>query len=154
MTKIKILKCIHCGELKEIPQKLNHKTSVCCDCRKDRAREYQRVAAIKKGKRIGTTGRVPYPLRDGYKTTGNLFKVMATKTFKCKTKEEWRELMRERLDELFKNEELCRWIFSHKGDDDEKPNKNRITIKKDFPDTRNITWEEYEKGLGNDEVDS
>lgn len=154
MIKILQLKCIHCGELKEIPQKMNHTTRVCCDCRRDRAREYQREAAIKKGKRVGTTGRLPYPLRDGYTLTGPLFKAMATKTFRCKTKEEWRKLMRERLDELFKNEELCRWIFAHKGDDDEKPTKTRGKIKKNFPDTRGMTWEEYQKGLEDDEVDS
>ncbi len=69
--------------------------------------------ALYSGRRPATTGRRPYPLRDGYKTTGPLFKAMASKTFKCKTKEEWRALMAERLEEVFNNADLSYWIFAH-----------------------------------------
>ena len=48
---------------------------------------YNKEKALANGRRPATTGRRPYPLRDGYKTTGPLFKAMASKTFKCKTKE-------------------------------------------------------------------
>jgi hypothetical protein len=150
--RIEVRNCIHCGEEKPIPQPEKFSRNICKECRNKRSNDYNTKKALENGRRPGTTGRRPYPLRDGYKTTGNLFKVMSTKTFKCKTKEEWRELMRERLDEVFKNDELSNWIFSHSGDDD-KP--KRVTqIKRDYPNTKGITWEEYEKGLGDNEVDS
>ncbi len=58
--------------------------------------------------------------------------------------------MAERLAEVFNNADLSYWIFAHNGDDD-KPKKK---VKKE-PDTRNMTWEEWEEGgWGNDSVDS
>ncbi len=101
--------------------------------------DYNKEKALYSGRRPATTGRRPYPLRDGHKTTGPLFKAMASKTFKCKTKEEWRELMRERLEQVFNNADLSYWIFAHNED---KPKKK---VKKE-PDTRNMTWEEFEAG--------
>jgi hypothetical protein len=72
---------------------------------------------------------------------------MATKTFKCKTKEEWRALMGERLEAVFNNADLSYWIFAH---NEEKPNKKT----KPKPDTRNMTWEEFEAGGWGNEEDS
>lgn len=151
-TRIEIRTCVKCGETKEIPQRYSHANNICTDCARIYSREYQRAEAIKNGRRIGTTGRVPYPLRDGHRTTGNLFKCMASKTFKCKTKSEWRQLMKERLDKTFNDSELMSWINAHDGDEpkDKKPNK----IKQDFPDTRNMTWDEWEAGGWGDETDS
>lgn len=152
MTRIEmrteIRTCIKCGETKEIDQKHTFATNICKECRNKAANEYNRIRALKNGRRPNTTGRRPYPLRDGYTLTGPLFKAMASKTFKCKTKEEWRELMRQRLEEVFRNDELCHWIFAHNADDD-KPKKR--TKKK--PDTRNMTWEEWEEGGWGDSVD-
>lgn len=150
--RIEVRTCIKCGEEKEIPQRYKHATNTCLDCAREYSKIYQREEAIRDGRRVGTTGRVPYPLRDGHRTTGNLFKCMASKTFKCKTKDEWRELMKERLNKTFQNAELMSWINAHDGDEpkDKKTNK----IKEDYPDTRYITWEEYERGLGENEVDS
>lgn len=149
--RIEVRTCIKCGEEKEIPQKFKHATNTCLDCQRKWQREYQRAEAKRDGRRVGTTGRVPYPLPEGYKTTGNLFKVMSTKTFRCKTKEEWRALMKERLNAVFENEELCRWIFAHNKEEQTKKQKR---IEKDYPDIRYMTWEEWEKGLGDNEVDS
>ena len=133
--RIEILTCIHCGETKEIEQKHKHTTRICKQCRSKAANEYNKIRALKNGRRPGTTGRRPYPLRDGYTLTGPLFKAMASKTFKCKTRDEWRALMKERLEEVFKNDELCHWIFAH--NDDKPKNKRETKIKLDYPDTRN-----------------
>ena len=145
--RIEIRTCIHCGETKEIAQKHKFATNICNQCRTKKANDYNKEKALANGRRPATTGRRPYPLRDGHKTTGPLFKAMASKTFKCKTKEEWRALMRERLEEVFNNADLSYWIFAHNED---KPKKK---VKKE-PDTRNMTWEEWEAGgWGDDSVD-
>lgn len=150
--RIEIRTCIKCGEEKEIPQKFKHATNTCPDCSRKQQREYQRAEAVREGRRVGFTGRVPYPLPDGFKTTGNYFKRLASKTFQCKDKKEWRALMRERLERIYENEELCKWIFAHNKEEDEIKKVTRIH--KDYPDTRYLTWEEYERGLGDNEVDS
>ena len=145
--RIEIRTCIHCGETKEIAQKHKFATNICNQCRTKKANDYNKEKALANGRRPATTGRRPYPLRDGHKTTGPLFKAMASKTFKCKTKEEWRALMRERLEEVFNNADLSYWIFAHNEDKPKKRNKPK-------PDTRNITWEEWEARGWGDEEDS
>lgn len=147
--KTEIRTCIKCGETKEIEQKHTHATNICKQCRSKAANEYNKVRALQNGRREGTTGRRPYPLRDGHKLTGPLFKAMARKTMKCKTKEEWRELMRERLEWVLHNEELSYWIFAH-NDKDDKPKKKT----KQKPDTRNMTWEQWEEGGWGEDLDS
>ena len=147
--RIEVRTCIKCGETKEIVQRHKHATNTCGDCQRIAGREYQRAEAIREGRRIGLMGRVPYPLPEGYKTTGNYFKAMSSKTFKCKSRDEWRELMRNRLLNL--NEDVLRWIYSHNSDE---PIKRQKKIHKDYPDTRGMTWDEYQRGLGDDDVDS
>jgi hypothetical protein len=147
--RIEVRTCIHCGETKEIAQKHKFATNICNQCRSKKANDYNKARALANGRRPATTGRRPYPLRDGYKTTGPMFKAMSTKTKRCKTKEEWRALMGERLEEVLNNADLCYWIFSHNGDDD-KPNKRS----KPKPDTRSMTWEEWEAGGWGNEEDS
>ena len=66
-------------------------------------------------------------------------------------REEWIEEIRKNLKETEEDEELMAWINSHKDDDSVKPQRR---INKDYPDTRNMTWEEYQRGLGDDDVDS
>jgi hypothetical protein len=147
--RIEVRTCVKCGETKEIPQKHKYACNVCMDCQRAASRHYQRLETLKKGGVLGRTGRVPYPLPEPYKTTGNYFKVMSTKTFRCKTREEWRELMRTRLLNL--SEDVLKWINAHDGD---TPIKRQKKIDRDFPDTRGMTWEEYQRGLGDDDVDS
>lgn len=149
--RIEIRKCLICEEDKPIPQKHKHATNVCLDCSRTRQREYQRAEAIREGRRVGTTGRIPYPLEEQYTTTGNKFKLMASKTFRTKSKSEWRQLMRERLDAALENVDLMKWINAHDGDE---PIKKQKKIERDYPDTRGMTWDEYERGLGEDDVDS
>ena len=151
--RVEVRTCIHCGEEKEIIQKHTFKSNICSQCISNAQKGYNKVRALKNNSYKGVIGRRPYPLRDGYKTTGNFFKAMASKTEKCKTKEEWRELMRERLEYVFENQKLYSWIFFG---DDKKP-KKKDKIERDFPDTRNMTlqeWEEYERGLDDTETDS
>ena len=128
--RIEIRTCVRCGETKEILQRSAHANNVCKECARTYSREYQRAEAIKNGRRVGTTGRVPYPLRDGHKTTGNLFKGMASKTFKCKTKSEWRQLMKERLNQTFQNAELMSWINAHDDNEPKDKKQKRIQTEK------------------------
>jgi hypothetical protein len=147
--KVEVRTCVKCGETKEIPQKHKHATNVCIECQRAASRHYQKMESIREGRRVGFTGRVPYPLEEPFTTTGNYFKSMASKTFKCKTREEWRELMRNRLLNL--SEDVLKWINAH---DSDEPKKKQKKIETDYPDTRYMTWDEYERGLGDNEVDS
>jgi len=140
-NRVEIRTCIKCGETKEIPQKHKHATNTCVECQKEASKYYQREASIREGKRIGFIGRVPYPLEEPHTTTGNYFKGLASKTFKCKTREEWRELMRNRLLNL--SEDVLKWINAHDGDEPIKRQKN---IESDYPNTKGMTWEEWEAG--------
>ena len=73
----------------------------------------------------------------------------------CKTKEERRAHFAKQLKEI---EELgiLEWIYDRRDEEskNEKRTKSRKTIKRDFPDTRGMTWDEYTAGLGQDDVDS
>jgi protein-arginine kinase activator protein McsA len=144
--------CNKCGETKDIIQRHKHATNTCDDCQRERSKKYQRLAQIKKGRRVGISGRVPYPLAEGEDTPNHKFRMLSTKMFKIKEREEWILELRKRLNELFENKAVMDWIYSHK-DDDDKP-KKQTKINKEYPDTRYITWEEYTKGLGEDDVDS
>ena len=151
-TRIERRTCVKCGEEKDIPQRYKHATNVCLECQRAASRHYQKLEAIREGRRVGTTGRVPYPLEDKYTTTGNKFKLMASKTFKIRDRSDWRQTMRERLDAALENAELMKWINAHDGE--EKKEKKQTKIEKDFPDTRYMTWDEWEAGGWGDETDS
>jgi hypothetical protein len=148
--RIEVRACIHCGEEKEIPQPKGFARNICKECRNKRSNQYNTAKAIANGRKVGQTGRVPYPLPEGFKTTNEYFRSLAKETFSIKNREQSIELMRTRLNETLEKDNVMKWINGH---DEDKP--KRITqIKKDYPDTRYITWEEYQKGLGDDEVDS
>lgn len=156
MTHIKIRVesrvCIKCGETKDIIQRYKHATNTCDDCQRERSKYYQRLAQIKKGKRVGQTGRVPYPLEPEWKHMNDKFRARAKKMKYILDRDEWIQQIRINLEEVFNKKEVMDWIYAH-NDDDEKP-KKQTKINKEYPDTRYITWEEYEKGLGEDDVDS
>lgn len=148
--RIEVRACIHCGEEKEIPQPKGFARNICKECRNKRSNQYNTAKAIANGRKVGQTGRVPYPLPEGFKTTNEYFRSLAKETFSIKNRKQSIELMRTRLNETLEKDNVMKWINGH---DEDKP--KRITqIKKDYPDTRYITWEEYQKGLGDDEVDS
>jgi hypothetical protein len=144
--------CIKCGETKDIIQRYKHATNTCDDCQRERSKYYQRLAQIKKGKRVGVTGRIPYPLQPEWKHMNDRFRDMGSKLFKMKEREQWILEIRKRLVEVFENKDVMDWINAHNNDDD-KP-KKQTKINKEYPDTRYITWEEYTAGLGKEDVDS
>jgi hypothetical protein len=144
--------CIKCGEVKDILQRHKYAINTCADCQRIASREYQRLEAIRKGQRIGQTGRVPYPLTDEYKTPNAKFRDIAKHIFKLKDRDEWIIALRNNLDKTFNDKEVMDWINAHNADNE--PIKRQKVIHSDYPDTRYITWEEYTKGLGEDDVDS
>jgi hypothetical protein len=149
--RIEIRTCIKCGEEKEIVQRHKYATNTCADCQRNYSKEYQRMESIREGRRVGMTGRVPYPLEEQYTTTGNKFKLMASRMFKIKERDDWRQEMRRRLDYALGNVELMKWINAHDGDE---PIKKQKRIERDFPDTRGITWDEFETGAWGEPEDS
>jgi hypothetical protein len=147
---IEIRTCIKCGETKEIKQKATHANNVCGECMRSRQKQYAKEAAIKAGK--GTiVGRKPYP--GGFDTAArSKFYRLKTELDKCKNRKEWIPIIIRNLDITLNDKEIMEWIKTEKEDED-KPKKQK-TIKRDYPDTRGMTWEEYQKGLGDDDVDS
>lgn len=145
--------CNKCGEIKDIIQRYKHATNTCDDCQRERAKEYQRAEAIREGRRVGVTGRWPYPLEDKWDYPNQKFNAMAKKMKYMMDREDWIEQIKINLNETLNNPLVMEWINAHKGDDD-KPAKRQRKINKEYPDTRYITWEEYTKGLGKDDVDS
>ena len=85
--RIEVRTCIKCGEEKDIVQRHIHANNICGDCGKARSKEYQKEAAIKKGKRIGMPGRKPYP--GGFDTAArNKFYRLKTELEKLHHREE------------------------------------------------------------------
>jgi hypothetical protein len=144
------LTCVKCDEVKIIPQKLKHRTNVCLDCQRAQQRSYARLEAERDGRRPGVMGRLPYPLGD-WDYYQQKFYARRSIMSKIEDREEWIKEIKKNLKETVENEELMAWINSHK--DDDKP-KKQTKINKQFPDTRGMTWEEYQRGLGEDDVDS
>lgn len=144
------IKCLKCEEVKPIPQKLKHRTNVCLDCQRAKQREYNKIEAERDGRRAGLMGRLPYPLGK-YDYYQQKFYERKKIMDSIKDRDEWIQQIRFFLEETENDEELMIWINSHK---DDEPIKRQRRIEKDYPDTRNMTWEEYERGLGDNEVDS
>ena len=61
--------------------------------------------------------------------------------------------MRKRLEEVFRNEEVMRWINSHDGNEEVKSKRDKRK-NLNLPDTRNLNWDDWEEGGWGDEVDS
>jgi hypothetical protein len=145
------LECIHCKEVKMIPQRHKHKNSICSQCAAQRATEYSRKKAIEQGKRIGQAGRYPYPLGEWEYVTQKFYAVQAELN-KCKSREEMQEVMRRNLDKALEDKELMNWINMHDNAERQAEAEKRRTAKKrakENIDTRHITWEDWDKlGLG------
>jgi hypothetical protein len=150
--RIEVRTCIKCGETKEIPQPKSHANNICVDCSRKASREYQRKEAIREGRREGVQGRYPYPLEGKWAYPSQKFNTMAKKMKYMLQREEWVEQIRINYEETINNPLVMEWIKSAK--DDNKPAKRQKKINKDYPDTRGMTWEEYQRGLGDEEVDS
>ena len=147
---LEIRTCIKCGETKEIKQKATHANHVCGECMRSRQKQYAKDAAIKAGK--GTiVGRKPYP--GGFDTAArSKFYRLKTELEKCINRKEWIPIIIRNLDITLNDKEIMEWIKTEK-EDEPKPKKPN-NIKRDYPDTRGMTWEEYTKGLGDEDVDS
>jgi DNA-directed RNA polymerase subunit M/transcription elongation factor TFIIS len=145
--RIEIRTCIKCGEEKEIKQRHIHANNICGDCQRERAKEYAKEVAIKLGK-SNIVGRKPYP--NGFDTAGrSKFYRLKTELDKCKNREEWIPIIARNLDITLNDAEIMKWIKSEK--EEEKPKKQKV-INRELPDTRGITWEEWDKlGYGSEE---
>lgn len=149
--RIETRTCIKCGEEKEIVQRHKHANNICGDCAKTRSKEYQKEVAIKKGVNVGFVGRKPYP--GGFDTVGrNKFYRMKTELGKCNYREEWIPIISRNLDIVLNDVEMMHWI-KRQMDDEPKPKRIKA-INRKLPDTRAMTWEEWEKLRGEDDVDS
>ena len=150
ISRIETRTCIKCGETKEIKQKFTHANNICGDCAKALSNKYQREASIKAGK-SSIVGRKPYP--GGFDTAGrNKFYKLKTELDKCKHRKEWLPILIRNLQTALNDKEIMEWIKIEK-EDEPKPKKQKA-INRKLPDTRGMTWDEYEKGLGDEEVDS
>lgn len=150
--RIEVRTCIKCGEDKEIKQRHIHANNICGDCAKAYSKIYQKEAAIKAGVNVGVVGRKPYP--GGFDTAGrNKFYRLKTELDKCRYREEWIPIIARNLNVTLNDVEMMQWI-KRQRDDEPTPTKKQKTINKKLPDTRNMTWEEYQKLQGEDDVDS
>lgn len=150
--RVEIRKCIKCGVEKEIIQRYKHTTNICLECSNEQAKLYARNAALKEGRRVGVNGRMPYPLEPNWAYLVQKFQAMQKQMKSFKKRKDWIEQIKINLENTLNNKEVMDWIHSHKDDDNlTKPKKK---IEQDYPDTRYMTWEEYERGLGDNEVDS
>ena len=149
ISRIEIRTCIKCGEEKEIKQRHIHANNICGDCAKAYSKVYQKEAAIKAGVNVGVVGRKPYP--GGFDTAArNKFYRLKTELDKCNHREEWIPIIRRNLDIVLNDKEMMIWIKST-NDDEPKPKKQKV-INRKLPDTRNISWEDWEKlGYGTEE---
>ena len=142
--------CIKCGEVKDILQRHKYAINTCADCQRIASREYQRLEAIRKGQRVGVMGRFPYP--GGFDTSArNKFYRLKSELLKCKDRKEWLPIIIRNLDTALNDVDVMNWIKSTK--DEDKPKKQK-KIQTDYPDTRYMDWDEYERGLGSEDVDS
>jgi hypothetical protein len=95
----------------------------------------------------------PYPFDTTNGEAGSRFRRIQKALDGCNSREERRELFHKQLQEA---EELgiLLWIYDRRDSDTKKEtqSKSRGMIKKDYPDTRNMTWDDYEReGLGEPE---
>ncbi len=147
------LECIHCKEVKPIPQRHKHRNNICNQCAAKAAREYALKKSIEEGKRIGQAGRFPYPLGKWEYITQKFYAIQ-NELKKCNTREETIEQLRKNLDAVLEDKEVMDWIWMHdNAERQEEADKKRKAKKreKENIDTRNITWEEWnELGFGQD----
>lgn len=148
--------CYHCKEVKELIQRVKHKSNVCEDCRRIRQRVYNKKEHSKNDRwREGGAGRFPYPLQ-GWAYYNQKFRALANE-LKNKDREESIAIIRRNLDAVLENKEIMDWVNAHDFAERKEEQKERGEArrrKKENIDTRNLTWEEWEQlGFGGDEDD-
>lgn len=149
MIRTELRTCVHCGEEKEINQRRAYANNICGDCVRARSKAYQRIKAVEIGRRVGQVGRVPYPLEKQWDYIKQKFNTTQNKLMGIKEREDWIQQLRINLDEVLENKPVMDWILAQKG---EKKTKKQTKINKQYPNTRGITWEEWEAlGFGGEE---
>ena len=140
--------CFHCKEVKDLLQRTQHRNNICEDCRKERQKDYNRKEAQKDDRRReGVNGRFPYPLQ-GWEYYGQKFRALA-KELKDKDREESIEIIRRNLDAVLENKEVMDWIWANDAaerKDEQKRRGEAIRRKNEYKDTRQIDWDDFERG--------
>lgn len=140
------LECLHCKEIKPIPQKTKSRTNICLDCSRKQAREYSAKKALAKGQRIGEQGRYPYPLQE-WEYMNQKFNTLAKEMKRTESREEALELIRRNLERVLENKEVMDWIWMHdkfeRNQEIEAKRKSKQNKKK-LIDTRTLDWDDWD----------
>ena len=148
--------CFHCNEIKDLLQRAKHRNNICEDCRKERQKDYNRKEAQKDDRRReGVNGRFPYPIQE-WEYYGQKFRALA-KELKDKDREESIEIIRRNLDAVLENKEVMDWIWTNDAAERREEQIKRGEArrrKNEYIDTRNIDWNDFERGGWGDEIDS
>jgi hypothetical protein len=80
----------------------------------------------------------PYPYQGPNHDYHSRFYPLRAKLHKMKTRDEWQAYFKIRLDEVFNDVVLMKWINDRRDKEtaETKQSKSRNVIKKEFPDTR------------------
>ena len=80
----------------------------------------------------------PYPYQGANHDYHTRFYPLRSKLNKMKVRSEWKEYFKNRLDEIFNDAVLMKWINDRRDKEtaETKQSKSRNVIKKEFPDTR------------------
>jgi hypothetical protein len=96
-----------------------------------------------------------YPFNTTNGEAASRFRDIQKRLKNCYSREERRAFFQKQLDEA---EELgiIKWIFDRRDAESKNENRNKSKgmIKKDYPDTRYMTWDEYEAGGWGEPEDS
>jgi len=148
--------CYHCKEVKNLIQRTKHRNNICEDCMRERQKEYNRKEAQKdERRREGVNGRFPYPLQ-GWEYYGQKFRALA-KELKDKDREESIEIIRRNLDAVLENKEVMDWIWTNDAGErkEEQIQRGKARQRRDeYIDTRNMNWDDYERGGWGEPEDS
>ena len=139
------LQCYTCGETKSIPQYFTHRTNICIECRNEKQKEYQ--AKYRSERDPGERGRNEYPLNGMWKNQKQKFGKLRSELSALYNREEWKTLLRSRLEGLEGDKELMRWINKHQSNEPnpipggiKRGTKRGPKSKTEYPDTRNAEF--------------
>jgi DNA gyrase/topoisomerase IV subunit B len=90
---------------------------------------------IEKNKRSRYEKKEPYPYQGANHDYHQRFYPLRAKLHKMKVREEWQKYFTERLDEIFNDAVLMKWINDRRDKEtaEAKQSKSRINITKDYP---------------------
>ena len=87
--------------------------------------------------------KAPYPyvkIKDGKREYIGRFKKMQTKLNRMHARDEWKQFFKQRLEEIFNDEVLMKWIFDRRDNETKKAKqtKSKTKTNKEYPDLRGI----------------